>query len=283
MKRKMFVIIFFSILCIGVAVYFWQKEVNENQYLMSSFNNEEMKLLLFESKDGVTFTSRNVEYTPTQGNCTVRDPSITKIGQEYHIVYTTVAWGTGSQIGFCKTDDFLSFQEQSYIQVGNFNKVWAPTFFQDEDGENVYIIFNAAYQDEVFSSYIVKYYPDSHSIDNPVKIEGLARNVIDTEIYSVNDQYYLFYKNEDTKYIEMATSQNICGPYNRVKTDDWAGWGNTLEGPCLIEMNGKYRLYMDNYEEHQIYYSESQDLQVWTEKMPISPSNIAHPCVVKVK
>ena len=42
------------------------------------------------------------------------------------------------------------------------------------------------------------------------------------------------------------------GEYNVIGSDDWAGWGKTLEGPCLVQRrNGSYVIYLDNYEEHQ--------------------------------
>ena len=96
----------------------------------------------------------------------------------------------------------------------------------------------------------------------------------------INELYYLFYKNEETKYVELAVCNELMGEYNVIGSDDWAGWGKTLEGPCLVQRrNGSYVIYLDNYEEHQIYYSESDDLKIWSEKQPISVRNIAHLCI----
>lgn len=249
-----------------------------DSFLVTSFNTDEMKLLVYESEDGVTLHKKNVRYFPRLGNKTVRDPSFIKVGDEYYIVYTVIDWGTGHEIGMCKTKDFYAYEELSHISVGDFNKVWAPTFYTE--GDKIYIIANAAYEDEQFSSYIMEYNIDNNTVSEPKKIKGLPSNVIDTEIYKTKDKYYLFYKNEDTKYVELAVCNELMGEYNVIGTGDWAGWGNTLEGPCLVKRsNGKYILYLDNYEEHQIYYSESEDLENWSEKKPISVKNIAHLCI----
>lgn len=249
-----------------------------DSFLVTSFNTDEMKLLVYESEDGVTLHKKNVRYFPRLGNKTVRDPSFIKVGDEYYIVYTVIDWGTGHEIGMCKTKDFYAYEELSHISIGDFNKVWAPTFYTE--GDKIYIIANAAYEDEQFSSYIMEYNIDNNTVSEPIKIKGLPSNVIDTEIYKTKDKYYLFYKNEDTKYVELAVCNELMGEYNVTGTGDWAGWGNTLEGPCLVQRsNGKYILYLDNYEEHQIYYSESEDLENWSEKKPISVKNIAHLCI----
>ena len=123
-----------------------------DKFLVTSFNTDEMKLLVYESQDGVKLYKRNVSYYPRRGNKTVRDPSYCKVGDEYYIVYTVTEWGTGHEIGMCKTKDFYSYEELPCISVGDFNKVWAPTFYKEND--KVYIIANAAYEDEQFSSYM---------------------------------------------------------------------------------------------------------------------------------
>lgn len=273
----MWYIIAIIVLVILIALTTVNKKKSDS-FLVTSFNTDEMKLLVYESEDGVTLHKKNVRYFPRLGNKTVRDPSFIKVGDEYYIVYTVIDWGTGHEIGMCKTKDFYAYEELSHISVGDFNKVWAPTFYTE--GDKIYIIANAAYEDEQFSSYIMEYNIDNNTVSEPIKIKGLPSNVIDTEIYKTKDKYYLFYKNEDTKYVELAVCNELMGEYKVIGTGDWAGWGNTLEGPCLVQRsNGKYILYLDNYEEHQIYYSESEDLENWSEKKPISVKNIAHLCI----
>lgn len=281
MEKRMIYLISSIVACLLCVGYIWKKDMRQYNYQMVSFNTDDMKFLMFDSVNGVDFLQRKVEYIPKQGNGTVRDPSCIWRDGKYYVVYTTIAWDTGNQIGMFTTRDFSECKEREMIKVGEYNKVWAPTFYQEAD--QVYIIYNAAYEDEKFSSYIVPYNIEKHAIGEAIKIEGLPDNVIDTEIYKVEGKYYLFYKNEDTKYVEMATSNQLNGPYQVVGEDDWASWGNTLEGPCLVSLPKGYRLYLDNYEEHQIYYTESDDLLHWTKKRKITPSNIAHSCVMYCK
>lgn len=258
---------------------------SNSNYFMTSFITDEMKLRVYTSDDGVVFKQFNeIEYYPEQGNKTVRDPSFLEIGDYYYIVYTVIEWGTGNYIGMCRTSDFKEFEELPFLEVGDFYKVWAPAFYTD-NGNN-YIIINANLSEEQqdFQSYILTYDAEKHVVGESSQIEGLPKNVIDTQIYKIEDTYYLFYKNEDTKYIELAEASELTGKYDVIGSGDWAGWGNTLEGPALIGLeDGTFRLYLDNYEEHQIYYSDSADIKEgWTEKKRIAPNGIAHPDI-KVK
>jgi len=80
--------------------------------------------------------------------------------------------------------------------------------------------------------------------------------------------YYLWFKNDSTKFIEYATAASLYGPYTIVQSGDWAGWGATnKEGPALAQMpDGRWRMYMDEYNALGMYYSDcvSDSWDVWT-------------------
>lgn len=270
------------VVLIFLAGMFFCSSWCREKYLMTTFVSSEMELRVYASKNGIDFKRLSgVDYRPGNGNQTVRDPSIISLGEYYYIIYTAIGWESGNVIGMCRTKNFAEFEELPFLTAGDFYKVWAPAFYTE--GDATYLIFNASRSETEpdFQSYIVQYDARLHTVSDLEQIKGLPENVIDTQIYKVNNQYYLFYKNEDTKYIELAEASDLHGEYTVIGKGDWAGWGNTLEGPALIEMeSGMYRLYMDQYEEGQIYYSDSYDLKKgWTVKQKVTPEKIAHPDV----
>ena len=105
---------------------------------------------------------------------------------------------------------------------------------------------------------------------------------VQTDIYDpvvelVGSTYFMWLSHEDDRYIELASSTNLLGPYTMVKTGDWAGWGNNMEGPTLYQPGGAgtWRLAMEHFQSnpaHQMYYSDcnTADFTVctWTAKQP---------------
>lgn len=256
----------------------WTKQ----NYLMMTYNSAIMHLLIYRSDDGINYKQiGKVNYKPESGNGTVRDPSFIKLGEFYYITYTAIAWEKGSYIGMCRTKLFAEFEELPRLEIGNFDKIWSPAFY--EENGKVYLILNAGYEDaqkkeDVFQSYIVEYFPNSHSVGKITRIEGISNNVIDSRIYKIDGIYYLLYKNETSKYIELATSDKLRGPYKIAGTGDWAGWGNKLGGPSLTRtLNGNYRVIMENYTNGQLYYSESDTLvKGWSSLKKLSKDQISH-------
>ena len=255
----------------------------EQRYLMATYNNHIMKMKFMRSDDGTHFTSiGDIDYKLQLNDKTVRDPSFIKIGEFYYIVYTAIGWGKGNYIGMCRTRYYSDFEELPSIYIGKFEKIWSPYIFKED--KKIYIIINACEkhdddEEDIFDSYIMEYDVYSHSVLGEKKIEGLPRNVLDSRVYKINNEYILFYKNEISKYIEVAKSKDICGPYKICRTGNWAKWGNHLGGPSLVRTEkGKYRLYMEDYTINQLYYSEAEDLfGEWSSKKKISLEELSHP------
>lgn len=236
---------------------------NRYRYLITTFNNTRMKLILMGSYDGEHFNiiAKDI-YTPTLGNKTLRDPVLIPLGNdEVLLMHTAIDWGIGSIVGVATTKDFINYTELPQLQIGNFTRIWAPAFYKE--GGQIYIIVNGSMGtgDAVFRPYICKYNPLTHSVDGLTEITGtnLPPDIIDAHIYKKDEKYYMIYKNEDTKLIEIAVSTQLTSGYTVIKSGDWAGWGHTFEGNALIQLpNGKWRLYMDDYSSDGIYYSDSE-------------------------
>lgn len=255
--------------------------VTSQKYLMMTYNSHIMKLLIYRSDDGLTFeTVGDINYNLKNGNRTLRDPSFIKVGDYYYITYTAVDWKSGSVIGMCRTKNFGIYEELPNIPIGNFARIWSPAFYVEDDA--IYIIINACFgmeETDHFSSYLVRYNPDANSVGEPVRISGLPDSVIDSRIYRIDGRYYLIYKNEELKYIEMASSDQLYGPYTVEREGDWNGWGTHLGGPDLIRTpEGRYRLYMEDNDICRLYYAESDHiLDGWSDKIELASYEWSHP------
>lgn len=247
----------------------------ERTFLMSAFMaTSQDKLSLFSSRDGVTFTSLASEaYRPPQG--LLRDPSIIRAADgQYYIAYTT-NW-SGSTFGIARSADLKSWTHVADVPVKlpGVSNVWAPEWFRDSDGSlQLVVSLSRTGTQGPFGAYTVKALDASFTtFGDPVPMQGLEKNYIDTFVVQHESRYVAFAKNETTKLIELATAPKLAGPWTFQKTGDWAGWGGPSEGQALVPVksaDGKpgWRIYFDDYMTKRYWYSDSFDgFDTWTPK-----------------
>ncbi|MGQ3093886.1 MAG: beta-galactosidase [Roseateles sp.] len=248
---------------------------SERTYLMSAFMaTSQDKLSLFSSTDGITFTSLGSEvYQPPKG--LLRDPSIIRAADGlYYIAYTT-DW-SGSTLGIAKSADLKHWTHVAEVPVKlpGVSNVWAPEWFRDTDGSlQLVVSLSKTGTQGPFGAYTVKALDASFTkFGDPVPMQGLEKNYIDTFIIQHEGRYVAFAKNETTKLIELATAPKLAGPWTLQKTGDWAGWGGPSEGQALVPIKGAdgrpgWRIYFDDYMTKRYWYSDSFDgLQTWSAK-----------------
>lgn len=251
----------------------------ERTYLMSAFTaTSQDRLSLFTSTDGVTFTTLGSEvYQPPKG--LLRDPSILRAADgQYYIAYTT-DW-SGSTLGIAKSADLKTWTHVADVPVQlpgtgqQVSNVWAPEWFRDTDGSlKLVVSLSRTGTQGPFGAYTVKALDAGFTkFADPVPLQGLEKNYIDTFVVHHEGRYVAFAKNETTKLIELATAPALEGPWTVQKTGDWAGWGGPSEGQALVpvkDANGKagWRIYFDDYMTKRYWYSDSFDgFQTWTPK-----------------
>jgi beta-galactosidase GanA len=245
----------------------------EKTYLMSAFMaTSQNKLSLFSSTDGVNFTTLGSEvYQPPKD--LLRDPSIIRAADGlYYIAYTT-NWN-GSTFGIAKSADLRSWTHVADVPVRlpGVTNVWAPEWFRDADGSlQLVVSLSKNGTQGPFGAYLVKALDAGFTkFADPVPMQGLQNNYIDTFVVQHEGRYVAFTKNETTKHIELATAPSLAGPWTLLKTGDWAGWGNWTEGPALVPIKGAdgkpgWRIYFDEYTTKRYWYSDSFDgFQTWT-------------------
>ncbi len=240
-----------------------------SRYTMTAFtNSSESNMYVYESFDATGYTLlRGPAFTPPSG--LIRDPSIMKhTDGRYYVTYTT-NW-TGNTIGFAYSTDRLNwtFYRNHTLPVANLNNTWAPEWYIDSDGSVNIIVSLSTNGGSTFQPHKITAQNSALTAwSNPTPLSGLSPNYIDTFLVKIGGTYHAFVKNETTKYIERATASSLTGPYTFVGTGNWAGWGNALEGPALVQLdNGTWRIYFDAYTTARYYYSDSSNLQSWTAK-----------------
>lgn len=226
------------------------------RYIATTFNSTEMKLVLMCSNDGINWDvfGKTGIFQPSTLNKTLRDPSIIKVKEYYYITYTRIDWGTGNNIGFCRTRDFLNFEELNDLSFDGFNKIWAPEFFRDYITNNTYVLFNGSTDGTNFKPFISQvWFSDEgvSTIGNHKQILGDfdSKNVIDVSIFQDNNRYYLSLKDETNKYNEIYESFELLTGYKILKSNLFANH----EGLQIIKLdNGGFRIYGDNYSDRTI-------------------------------
>ncbi|WP_232293186.1 glycoside hydrolase family 43 protein [Stigmatella aurantiaca] len=258
-----------------------------NVYTMSAFtNSSESNMYVYQSYNGTHYgLMKGPAYTPPSG--LIRDPSILKHTDGlYYVTYTT-NW-EGNTIGFATSSDRVNwtFLQNVTLPVANLQNTWAPEWFKDSDGSVNIIVSLRTTGTSNFTPHVIKARNSAlTSWSSPVPLSGLGPNYIDTFIVKLGSTYHAFTKNETSKYIEYATSSSLTGPYTFKGTGDWAGWGNWLEGPALVQVdNGSWRIFFDGYTVSKYYYSDSSNtFASWSAKkeLPSLTGFVRHLTVLK--
>jgi len=260
---------------------------------MSYFVNGNEKLYIGVSNDGKQWSSiSSIEGLYTPVSTTLRDPSIVEQNNTYFISHTTNISATDG-FSIIKSDDLVNWDSVAYVDCSSItvpaSQVWAPELYLQ--GDTLFAFVSISNVSGDFQLYSV-YSTDSEHIvwSMPLLVTGnFPSNIIDGFPIKVNDTYYMFYKDENDKYIELASSSNLTSGYAVIDSNDWAGWGNYIEEVSVVKTTGStYRIYFNVYDStgtiFNIYWSESSDVFAnWTTKKKIISvdKNIQHPTVLK--
>ncbi len=238
------------------------------------------------SDDGINFS--DFEQNPIWSNpdndspaiAAARDPSIVYYHNIYYMVYSAIPYNGGfdsnTVFGLATSSDLKNWNfvgDISVTSIGTVYWTWAPSLLVDASGNlHVYVSVAPDGSDSTFSIY--EMHPTNPSATTwSVPALMLGTNKIDADTVYNNGTYYLWYKNETTKYIEYATSSSPTGPFTVAETGNWAGWGTGFEAPCPVQISANdWRIYLDEYQNTSfIHYSDSYDnFATWTAPLPIS-------------
>lgn len=232
------------------------------------------------SSDGKSFTlgASSPVYTPVSTGTSLRDPSMMKIGSTYFVAYTANN-GLNKNFEIASSTDLLHWTLVATVDcstVPSAYQTWAPELIQDTNGDIYAFFTNVTNGGPVPSIWRVKAI-DTTGLTTwgaPVAMSWttLPNWPIDATFQYTNGQWYCFYANNNTMFVERATSPTLTGTFTVDKTGDWAGWGYGREAPQLVQVSStKWRIYIDRFSgtsPNWVYagyaYSESSDLTTWT-------------------
>ena len=192
-----------------------------------------------------------------------------KIGLTWCATYT-INDGQGKLFEVASSKDLLTRVDVATVDlsaVPNLVKAWAPELITDTNGD-IYAYFSRMDSNTIGQSYYVKATSAVLSTwGAPVAQNwggNIPANFIDATFVRQGGLWYFFFKNEARKSIERATSPTLTGTYTTDKTGDWAGWGIEVEGPELVRIGDKWRMYADRYFGDGYAYNESDVFETWT-------------------
>lgn len=249
-------------------------------YSAAAFHENDGLLRIFTSPDALTFTEVSESYLDS---APLRDPSIIFYSGKYWCAYTL----DGGFAQFTQSPGFglaSSLDGKTWTKVGNIlcgifpnGSLTGPMWFIDPANGSLHITASIAPQSGTF--FIYEMHPTNAGMtawSTAVALTGAGFSgnaMIDGDLDFHNGTYYLWYKNDTTKYIELASSSAPFTGYTKIKIGDWAGWGhgnisgsnNGYESPCPLDLpGGVTRLFIDSSVGLGIYYSDSADYNTWS-------------------
>lgn len=224
---------------------------------------------------------------PTPGML-IRDPHLTRFGEEFVMVFTTGWWGT--DFGIATTKDLTTWSEIRRIPVmaetpGTLN-VWAPESVVDPKTGELIVFWSSTVTGKFVETERKEgdldgqgrplnhrfYYSTSADLKTfsaPKLLWDPGFNCIDATMIEFRGQWVMIGKDETKapkpeKRLFVATAPHPLGPWTMLKqritgSDHWA------EGPTAVEVDGKLRVYYDRYIDNRWGAIESADLKIWSD------------------
>ncbi len=271
---------------------FGDEDRDDGLYIISNFVNSYF-LQIGLSGDGKLWNwpSTSVMYDARPD--IFRDPSMIEHDGYYYIA-STRSWTPVSALRIVRSPDLIHWADWDTVTVSDSATiVWAPEWFKDTDG-SIYLFFTADLDSSAALYSTVNHQPfyikslsnDFKTWSDPVQITGdLPTNVIDLFIQKHDGYYWMFYKNNDTFYINVARSTTATGTYNQYRTTNWTGWAYGAEGVSIVKVDStKWRAYYDVNSPSVMYWSECSDDSFYTWTTPVLCSSYyggENPTVIK--
>jgi len=221
--------------------------------------------------DGKSFLKPEVgESKLMRDPCLLRGPDGT-----FHLVWTTAWWG--KTIGHASSKDLIHWSAQQAIPVMAHEPAarncWAPEIVWDAKREE-YLIFWASTVTNQFletagggdnNHRMYSTTTKDFKSFTPTKLfYDPGFNVIDATILPAFGKYYLIIKDERKtpvkKYLQMASSDDIAGPYGKLQPPFTRSW---VEGPTAIKIGDEFLVYYDGYTARRYEAKRSKDLKNW--------------------
>lgn len=254
-----------NVLAIAILVVIFSCAPKKEAYLFTSFREPATDgLYLAYSEDGYHWKDLKGPYLKPEAGASkiMRDPSIVRGKDDtYHMVWTT-DWRGGNGFGYASSKDLINWSEQQFIPVmahePDVVNVWAPEIFYDEDEDRYIIIwastipfrYEKGEEDEKNNHRM--YYTTTKDFktfsDTKLFLEP-GFSVIDCVIVKRGEDDYALIIKDNTRpnrNLKVGFGTSPLGPFKNI-SEPYTGF--LSEGPTVIENDGKYVIYYDNYGE----------------------------------
>jgi hypothetical protein len=238
-----------------------------NQSFTNGASNTANNLLrILSSSNGTTWSTQPISYTPNGNDC-VRNPRIFQpTAGNLWLAHSSGPFAAGpyveSYFDVASSADSINWNYVASVDCsavvgsGTGAAVWSPAWFIDSSGNpHIIVSLSSTGTTDDLGFQIYELHPTNPAMtawSAPVALTGTAlpANIIDPYLLQIGGTYYLWYKNETTKYVEVVTSTSMLSGYNTALwTGNWAAW-NTIESPCPVLVGTQWYIYLSDFTTH---------------------------------
>ncbi|MBQ7296458.1 MAG: glycoside hydrolase family 43 protein [Clostridia bacterium] len=256
-----------------------------NKYLFCYFtgNEPEKESINYAlSEDGYHFKPLNgnkpilFNKLGTKG---IRDPYIFRAqDSSFYIIGTDMrseaGWSSNHAMCVWHSDDLINWEQYPVIDMISYGlegscRTWAPEVFYDKEKE-MYMIYWANCQhneksDEWTNTVMwYAYTKDFRQLETAPAIlyaPPCGKDAIDADIIENNGTFYMYYKDENEKYICYVYSDKLTGPYKEPENKNITLFDEATEGCCMYKIYGTDDkiLIMDSYGKGRYVMQKTKD------------------------
>ena len=245
---------------------------------VTTTSSENQAIRFAVSADNKNFTvlnNGNPVIKQSKGTLNCRDPYIF-LGQDgwFYVIATDMDsnggnswWGNSNSFVLWRSKDLINWQDETIIDVSsilgkNVYRAWAPQVIWDSNA-NKYMVYFALAADDYAkfdtgnNTHMYYMYADNLlDADTYTKTAyplisseytSSSSDSIDGDITYDDGKYYLFYKDEGSGTICVATSDVVTGPYNNNKTVLQDSTVDALEGCQVYQDNDGNYIFMADW------------------------------------
>lgn len=261
-----------------------------NKYLFCYFtgNEPEKESINFAlSEDGYHFKplNKNRPFLFNElGTKGIRDPFIFRgENNDYYIIGTDMrseaGWNSNHALCVWHSPDLINWEQYDNIDMLSCGldgtcRAWAPEVFYDKE-KKMYMIYWANCQHDENSdewTHTVMWYAytkDFKKLETMPEIlyaPPCQKDAIDADIIENDGTYYMYYKDENEKYICYVYSDKLTGPYKEPESKNITVFKDHTEGCCMYKIHdsNKWVMIMDSYTKGKYVMQETEDFVNFT-------------------
>lgn len=208
----------------------------------------------------------------------VRDPFVFRACDgSFFIIGTDMrsekGWNSNHAICVWHSADLIRWQQYPLIDMKDHSLVdsvrtWAPQALYDREKE-MYMLYwaNCEYhpQNDCWTPTVMwyAYTKDFRSLETEPAIlyaPPCGKDAIDADIIEKDGVYYMFYKDENEKYICYVYSDRLTGPYQEPEKKNITLFSEHTEGCCVYPVGKEWVMIMDSYTKGRYLMQKSADL-----------------------